>query len=310
MAIKDDALERQRRRLLIGIQQKQQSPGAMAGDAFAAAVYGDHPYAHPTEGNEKTIAALSRTDVAAFHARHYVARNAMIVIVGDLTRTRARTLAAELTRAMKKGEPVSPLPAVPPLAGARDIHIVHPSSQMHVLTGQPGITRTDPDYFALYVGNQVLGGGGLVSRLFEEIRDKRGLSYSAYSYFSPREQAGPFVAGLQTRADQAPEALAVLREELRRYVNDGPTTEELTAVKSNITGGFPLRIDANGKILGYVAVIGFYGLPLDYLDTFIGKVNAVTVADVRNAFSRRVDPDRLVTVQVGPDPAAPDGEAN
>ena len=144
------------------------------------------------------------------------------------------------------------------------------------MLGQPGIGRGDPDYFPLYVGNHILGGGGFVSRLYEEVREKRGLSYGAYSYFSPRRGPGPFTASLQTRGDQQEQALQVMRETIRAFIDHGPTQEELEAAQKNISGGFPLRLDSNRKILGYIAMIGFYGLPLDYLDTFVGKVNAVT----------------------------------
>jgi zinc protease len=145
----------------------------------------------------------------------------------------------------------------------------------------------------------VLGGGGMVSRLFEEIREKRGLSYSAYSYFSPMRFNGPFLAGLQTKSDQVDEALSVLMENINSYIETGPTEEELIASKKNITGGYPLRIDSNSKILSYLVVIAYYKLPLDYLDTFNANVEAVTIEQIKDAFNRRVTPDKLVTVMVG-----------
>ena len=195
---------------------------------------------------------------------------------------------------------MAPLPAVRRLEQDREIRIEHPSSQVHILLGQPGIRRGDPDYFPLYVGNHILGGGGFVSRLYEEVREKRGLSYGAYSYFSPRRGLGPFTASLQTRADQQAQALQVMRETIRAFIERGPTPEELEAAQKNISGGFPLRLDSNSKILGYIAMIGFYDLPLNYLDTFIDKVNAVTIEEIRDAFKRRLHPERFVTVLVGP----------
>ncbi|MEE8234363.1 MAG: insulinase family protein, partial [Gammaproteobacteria bacterium] len=156
------------------------------------------------------------------------------------------------------------------------------------------------DYFPLYVGNHVLGGGGMVSRLFEEIREKRGLSYSANSYFSPMRENGTFMASLQTRTDQVEEALTVLRDNLKIFIKHGPTEAELEASKKNITGGFPLRLDSNSKIIGYIGMIGFYGLPMNYLETFRAKVNAVTVDQIKNAFKRRLSPETFVTVMVGP----------
>ena len=186
-----------------------------------------------------------------------------------------------------------------------------PSTQTHVIVGQPGIKRGDPDFYALYVGNQILGGNGLVSRLSQEIREKRGLTYSAYSYFSLRRERGPFVAGFQTRARQAPEALKVLRDTISKYIANGPSREELEEAKKNITGGFPLQIDSNSQILGYVAIIGYYGLPLNYLDTFVDRIKAVTVDDIKRAFQRHLNVNKFVTVLVGPaGPAVSQGEGD
>ncbi len=296
----EQAFERQRKQILIGIQSKQQSPGALASDAFYAAVFNKHPYAFPNEGSSETIKALQRTDVTGFYQQYYTARNAVIAIVGDINKSEAEILAEELTQALQKGQKASPLPVVEKLTTSKEIKIHHPSTQMHILVGQPGMKRGDPDYFPLYVGNHVLGGSGMVSRIYEEIREKRGLSYSAYSYFSPMREDGPFIAGLQTRADQSQDALQILQENLEKFTQDGPTAAELEASKKNITGGFPLRLDSNKKILGYVTVIGFYNLPLDYLNTFIANIEAVTVEQIKDAFRRRLQPDKLVTIMVGP----------
>ena len=298
------AIERQRKRFLIGIQQKKQSPAALANEAFFAAVYGDHPYAFPREGDETTISSLSRADIVAFHQKYYVAANAVIAIVGDLDRAQAKKLAEELSQTLQQGEKPDPIPAVRALEKADRVQNTHPSSQTHILLGQVGMKRGDADYFPLYLGNHILGGSGLVSLLFKEIREERGLSYSAYSYFSLMREQGPFLAGLSTRADQADEALQVMQESIASFIERGPSAAELDAAKQNITGGFPLRIDSNSNILGYVAVIGFYELPLDYLETFTTRIEAVTVEDIKEAFARRIKPDKLVTVLVGPEAAA------
>jgi zinc protease len=163
------------------------------------------------------------------------------------------------------------------------------------------MARVDPDYFPLYVGNFILGGSGLVSRLSDEIREKRGLSYSAYSYLYPMREPGPFILGLQTRNTQADAALKVLRETLKRFVEKGPTEDELIAAKKNISGGFPLRLDSNRDILEYLSVIGFYGLPLDWLETYVPNVEAVTAESIRDALRRRIKPAEMVTVVVGGD---------
>lgn len=294
-----DALERERRRLLVALQSEQQSPGDIASKAFYRAIYGDHPYASHPLGTPESLQALDRDDVRSHHRRYYVARNAVIAIVGALDRAQAEALSEGLTARLPAGEAAAPLPPVPSLEEARRIHQEHPSTQTHVQVGQPGMSRDDPDYFPLYVGNHVLGGSGLVSRISEEIREKRGLSYSAYSYFTPMQVRGPYTLGLQTRNDQTGEALRVLDETLKTFIENGPTPGELTASTKNITGGFPLRLSSNSKIVSNLAMIGFYGLPLDYLNRFTERVEAVTLSEIRDAFRRRVHPDRMVTVTVG-----------
>lgn len=291
--------QRERQRLLVGLQQQEQQPRSVAEKAFYYGLYGDHPYAQPEAGTPATVQALTRADLQAFYDRYYVARNAVLALVGDVDRATAERIAEQLTQGLAPGAPAAVLPAVAPLSAAQNERIAHPSSQSHVRVGVPGMTRTDPDYFVLYVGNHVLGGGGLVSRISDEIREKRGLSYSAYSYFAPMARRGPFTMGLQTRNEQVDEAVRVLRETLLRFRAEGPSEQELQASKKNITGGYALRVDSNAKIVEYLAMIGFYALPLDYLDTFNAKVEAVTREQVRDAFQRRVDPERMVTVVVG-----------
>lgn len=296
----ETAFERERSRTLTAIRQKQQSPDDLANDAFFKAIYGDHPYAIPAEGTEESLATITTKDVAAFHKKYYVAANAVVAIVGDLDRAKAEKLVNDLLADLPQGEKAPPLPEVKPLKKGNTIHIDHPSTQTHILVGQPGIKRDDPDLFPLYVGNNILGGGGMVSRLFEEIREKRGLTYGVYSYFVPMKQAGPFVAGLQTRNDQANDALKLLMEQIKLYIDKGPTKKELQDAKKNITGGFPLRIDSNSNILTYLGLIAFYNLPLDYLDTYNDKVNSVTVQQIKEAFRRKLSPDKMVKVLVGP----------
>ena len=163
----------------------------------------------------------------------------------------------------------------------------------------PGLKRNDPDYYPLLVGNYILGGGGFASRLMEEIRQKRGLAYSVYSGFYPLKQAGPFQISLQTKKEQSEEALMITQKVLSDFVAEGPTEKELAAAKGNIVGGFPLRIDSNKKIMEYLAVIGFYNLPLTYLDDYVSAVDNVTVVQIKDAFQRRIPPKGMVAVVVG-----------
>ena len=272
---------------------------ARAKTTFMSALYQSHPYAKPSEGTESTIKAIKRDDIISFYKKYYNAKNAMIAIVGAIDRSDAKIIAEDITSVIQDGKKAGKLPTVENLEDGQNIFIEYPSAQTHILVGQPGVKRGDSDYFPLYVGNHILGGGGMVSRLFSEIREKRGLSYSAYSYFSPMLFKGPFIAGLQTKTEQADEATSVLLDNIRNYVEKGPTEEELIAAKKNITGGYPLRIDSNSKILNYVVVIGYYKLPFDYLETFNSNVDAVTVDSIKDSFKRRFIPDKLVLVKVG-----------
>jgi zinc protease len=200
---------------------------------------------------------------------------------------------------LPQGQKPAPLPDVPSLTHATTQHIEFPSTQTHVLVGLKGTYRKDPDYFSLYVGNHILGGGSLVSKLFDEVREKRGLAYSASSAFVPFLKEGVFVASLQTRNDQTQQALAVLNQTVADFIEKGVSETELTAAKNNIVGGFPMRFDTNKELANYVTMIGFYEMPLDYLDTFQDNIQKVTAADIADAFKRRVNLANLQTVTVG-----------
>lgn len=292
-------VERRRQQILLGIRSRGESPATLAQLAFFKQIYGDHPYANAISGYEESVKAITVDDLKAFHQSHYTARNAVLVIVGDIPRAQAEQIAEQLVSGLTAGQPAAPLPPVEMPQQAQSASIEFPSGQTHILSGVPGITHTDPDYFPLLVGNHILGGSGFTSRIVQEIREERGLSYSAYSYFSPMTEAGPFMMGLQTRNEKAGEALSALHTELETFVREGPTDEELDAAKKNITGGFALRLDSNKKLFGQIASIAFHRLPLDYLDHYIDRVNAVTREQVRDAFQRRIPLDKLATVQVG-----------
>ena len=298
-----EVLKRERARAIAGLNEALTQPATLANRRFSAAIYAGHPYGGLR--TPESLAAIARDDLIAFHRAHYGANRASIAIVGDLDRAAAERLALTLTRDLPRTAAPEPLPA-PAMPAAATLHIPHPSAQAHILLGQPGMAREDPDYFPLLVGNYVLGGGGFVSRLTSEVREKRGFAYSVYSYFAPQQVAGPFQIGLQTRGGQVDQALQVVRDTLDGFVADGPTDAELQAAKDNIVNGFGLRLDSNAKILGYVSMIGFYRLPLTWLETYPRAVAAVTADQVRDAFARRIRPEHLVTVIAGGDG---DGEA-
>ncbi|WP_026602402.1 M16 family metallopeptidase [Methylomonas sp. 11b] len=291
--------EREKARTLAGLKHREESPGELAGIVFNKALYGDHPYAHPETGVVETVAGFSADDLKNFYQKYYVAANAMVVIVGDVSREQAEQTANQVLSKLPVGSKPAEIPAVTMPSKASKQHIEFPSTQTHVLVGLPGTYRKDPDYFALYVGNHILGGGSMVSRLFEEVREKRGLAYGAYSVFAPMYRQGPFMMSLQTRNDQTEQALDVLLKTFNEFLDKGPSDKELTAAKQNITGGFAMRFDTNSKLTDYVAMIGFYQQPLDYLETFQSNVEAVSIEQIKDAFKRRVKPELLQTVTVG-----------
>ncbi|MBB1125107.1 M16 family metallopeptidase [Thiospirillum jenense] len=292
-------LERVRHNRLVALRQAEQDPATVGSKLIFKAIFGEHPYAHDPDGTAATLTAVQQADVQAFYRRYYVAENAVVAIVGALDRAQAEQLATQMTAHLPRGEAAAPLPAVPQATAGSMNRINFPSSQTHLFAGQVGMKRGDPDYFTLYVGNHILGGGGLVSLLTDAVREQRGLSYSVYSHLLPLAQPGPFLLGLQTQNAQADEAQTVLLDTLRRFINDGPTPAQLDAAIKNLTGGFPLRIASNKHIVQYLAVIGFYDLPLDYLDRFTDRIRAVTAQDIKTAFQKRIHPDQLQIVLVG-----------
>ena len=294
--------QRERARWNASLKEALTRPATVAAQAFADAVYGSHPYAQRPTAD--TLARLEVADFERFHARYLTACRARVSIVGAVSRAQAQQLVDRLLAHLPSppAADCTPLPAVPEVAAlTAPVQRTLPfaSAQAHVLIGQPGFVRRDPDFLALLVGNHILGGGGFVSRLTQAVREERGLSYSVYSQFAPGLHAGAFTVGLQTRPDQAAQAVQVTRDVLARFVAQGPTEAELRAAKDNLIGGFALRIDSNRKLLANVANIAWNGLPLDYLDRWTQAVEALTVADIRAAMARKLQPERMVTVVVG-----------
>lgn len=291
-----EVLARERARRIASLREAATQPAAVLGRRFSERMYGEHPYGRNVR--EEDLARITREDLLRFHQRHYVARGVVITLVGDVTRADAERIAQRLTAELAEGEVLPPV-ADAPLPQASRERIAHPSAQAHVAIGLPTIKRNDPDTLALRLGNYVLGGGGFVSRLMKEVRDARGLAYSVYSYVAPGLAQGPFQIGLQTKAEQADEAVAVVRAVLAKLLAEGPSEAELQAAKDNLINGQALGLDTNRKVLGQVASIAYYRSPLDSLDTFPARVRAVTREDVMAAFARHVKPDALVTVVVG-----------
>ncbi|QLC72829.1 insulinase family protein [Pseudomonas sp. LPB0260] len=295
----EDALARIKNQVLAGLEYQKQDPGKLASLELFQRLYGEHPYAHPSDGTEQSIPSIDPEQLRAFHAKAYAAGNAVIALVGDLSRSEAEAMAAQVSAALPQG-PALPRIAQPESPQPGSSHIDFPSKQTHLMLAQLGIDRRDPDYAALYLGNQVFGGGGFGSRLMEEVREKRGLTYGVYSGFSAMQARGPFMINLQTRAELSAGTLQLVKDLLREFLEQGPTQKELDDAKRELAGSFPLSTASNSAIVGQLGTIGFYDLPLDYLETFVAQVQALSVEQVKAAMARHLDPEALVIVTAGP----------
>jgi len=294
-----DALARIKNQLLAGSDFQKKNPGMLGTRELFSRLYGTHPYAHRSEGNAQSIPGINAAQLRAFHKRAYAAGNAVIALVGDLSRSEAEAIAAQVSQALPAGPALAKTPApAKPAAGAS--HIEFPSNQTHLFLAQLGIERRHPDYAALYLGNQVLGGGGFGSRLMEEVREKRGLTYGIYSGFSPMQARGPFMISMQTRADYSEGALQLVQEMVKRFLVEGPTQKELEDAQRELAGSFPLSTASNADIVGQLGAMGFYDLPLDYLEAFLEQVQALDVEDVRTAMAKHLAVEDFVIVSVGP----------
>lgn len=300
-AFPQKALERDSSSLLLNLEQRKTQIEAKWQEQMYQSLYHDHPYASPLEGTEESLNSIKRGDLQAFHQRYFVGNNAVLAVVGDLSLAQAKALAIRLTGALPSGAAAPALPAVPE-PKSKTLRLEFDSTQSHLLLAQTVMARNDPDYYALYLGNHILGGSGFSSRLVKRIRQQAGLSYSVYSYFLPMRAAGPFMLALQTRNDQAAQAMALLRQELQDFIDQGPSDEELEHAKSNIRGGFARRVATNAQIISYLGLMGVYGLPKDYLDQYVARIEQVTAEQIRQAFQRRVDPDQMLDLIIGGDP--------
>ena len=295
-------IAREKQRVITNLLEAETKPEYVLEKRFKKLVYGAYPLANSP--SVKSIGAISAADLKQFHQQFYRGDRMIVSIVGDVSSMQANDIVQALLKKIpQSGSTINPLPQLPrspiePLA-QREVQIPFDSQQAHIAMGMTAVTRSNPDYFPLLVGNYVLGGGGFVSRLMSEVREKRGLAYSVFSYFSPGKDAGIFQAGLQTKSDQGSVALEVLSNTIAKFISDGPTPSELAAAKSNLINGYPLRIDNNRKLLDNVSSIVWNDLPLDTLETWTKQVEAVTLEQVTAAFQKYLAMDRMKIVVLG-----------
>lgn len=294
-----DSLTRIKNQLLASFEYKKQNPGSLAGEELFKRLYGNHPYGHPSEGTAESIKPITIAQLKAFHTKAYAAGNAVIALVGDLSRDEAQAIAAQVSASLPKGPALAKLPT-PAEPKAGETHIEFPSKQTHLMLAQLGIKRNDPDYAALSLGNSVLGGGGFGSRLMTEVREKRGLTYGVSSGFTPMQTEGPFMIGLQTRAELSENTLKLVQDIVRDFLANGPTQKELDDAKRELAGSFPLTAASNSSIVAQLGAIGFYDLPLTFLEDFMTQSQSVTVEQVKAVMNKHLSADKMVIVTAGP----------
>ncbi len=294
-----DSLVRIKNQVLAGFEYQKQNPGRLAGLELFKRLYGEHPYAHSSDGDAKSIPGITIAQMQAFHQKAYAAGNAVIALVGDLSRAEAEAMVAQVSAALPKG-PALAKTVAPQEPKAGLTHIEFPSKQTTLLISQLGIDRADPDYAALFLGNQILGGGGFGTRLMDQVREKRGLTYGISSGFTAMQARGPFMISLQTRAEQSEGALKLVQDILRDYLASGPTQKEVDDAKRELAGSFPLSTASNGDIVAQLGAIGFYDLSLSYLEDFMQQVQALDVSTVKTAMAKHLNADALVIVTAGP----------
>lgn len=284
---------------LTGLKLQEQYPENILDKKFYKELYKNHPYAIPSDGEIADVEKLNVNDLVNFFKKFYVAENAMISMVGNLSLDEAKAIADKIANSIRSGVRAEDIPTVSDTMVNINKHVDYPSSQTHIMVGSIGIKRSDPDYYALMLGNHVLGSMPLSSLLFKNVRVDKGLAYSVYSTFVPMQDKGPFLINMQTRNEKAKEALSTTLETLSGFITNGPTEEQLILAKQNLTGKFPLTISSNSKKLSAITKIGFYDLPLDYLDTYVDKINQVSAEDIVRAFNKRIELNQLAIVTVG-----------
>jgi len=293
-----DAVDRVRGQVLAGLRSDAKDPNEIAGATFDAISFGDHPYGSALEGTMDSVNALTREDM--FDARDRVLAKDRIYVgaVGDITPEELGALLDSLLGDLP--DTGAPMPQPADLALEAGITVVPFNTPQSVaLFGHEGITRDDPDFFAAYVLNVILGGGSFEARLMEEVREKRGLTYGVYSYLVPKDYAELYLGQVASANDRVAEAIDVIKAEWARMAENGVTQDELDRAKTFLTGAYPLRFDGNGPIANIMVGMQMQGLPIDYIATRNDKVDAVTLDDAKRVAARILRPDDLHFVVVG-----------
>ncbi len=292
--------ERIRNQILGEIVSDNDNPGHVAAKAFNQLVFHGHPYRWPVNGTEDTLPKILLSDVQNFYAKEYLPNQTILAVVGDLTYDQVNALVQTHFSSWKKGTPPARALKKPNQLERKMVQLIEKGlTQSTIMLGHPGISRTNPDYYAVTVMNYILGAGGFSSRLMDSIRDKQGLAYGVMSHFDARLMPGPFMVNLQTRSEATNQAITGVLSELKSMRDAPVTDQELAEAKSFIIGSFPLRFDSTAKLAQVLAQVEFYGLGLDYFTQYPKWIERVTKEDVQRVAKQYLDPQRYALVVVG-----------
>jgi zinc protease len=293
-----EEIERQKQAILASLRAREEEPGDIAERRFAAALFPGSAYGRPVEGMEASLLTIPQKSVREFYERNYRPNRTIISVVGDVSGDEIEAALNQTFRPWKKGEPGSK-PPIPATGAPQIIRVNRDLTQANIIMGHEGVTRNNPDYYAVQVMNNILGGGGFSSRAMESIRNQRGLAYSVYTHFNADKNYGSFQFVMQTQNESAHEAIRLAREEIERIRREPVSEQELNAAKDYLIGSFPLRLDTNRKVASFLAQVEFYELGLDYPEHYGDFIRAVKREDVLRVAKQYLRPEKLITVIVG-----------
>ncbi|MEZ5891078.1 MAG: pitrilysin family protein [Xanthobacteraceae bacterium] len=290
-----DAVERMRAAILSELRRRSTQPSELATRQWWETAFPGHPYGHAIQGTVESVEAITAADLKAYIGRTFARDTLKIGIVGDIDAETAGRLIDSVFGTLPAQAKLTPVPDVEPQALGRRVPVKLDVPQTSLVLGGKGLARLDPDYMAAYLVNHILGGGSFTSRLYHEVREKRGLAYSVYSSLFPLKHTAAFFVVTGTRADRAKETVDVIESEVRRIAQEGPTADELAKAKSYVKGVYALAFDSSPKIASQLVQIQLDKLGIDYVNRRIGMIDAVTVDDAKRVAKRLLGGGLLVT---------------
>jgi zinc protease len=294
-----DEINKKIERIKGSLRAMEEDPGYLASREFKKAVFGTHPYGRLTTGTAKTLDSINRSDLVEFHSKYYTPDNSIMAVVGDITPEEAEQLINNyFTKWKAKGNRLPSPPEITSVKERKTVTIDKNLTQANIILGHIGVSRDDPDYYAISVMNYILGSGGFASRLMQNIREEKGLVYDIHSFFAPNKYGGRFQVGLQTKNESANTAIEEVLKEIRNIRTTHVSDTELSDAKLFLTGSFPMRIETSSRIARFLVAVEYYGLGTGYIDNYPSYINSITKEDVLRAAKKYLDPENYVLVVV------------